>query len=162
MSLLVFVQHTLKHEISQNTGDVSSKLCSGYMYLIECCRITYLFCIMKVTTYRRSWHTFRFWFRLSDRVCDTVYIICPGTTFAVFAVACFSVFSVSIEVSSTCTPTTMLNSKENQFSTSGYLEALINGITSGSVVSSNSCIFTIKLWDSSATLVFPTSKAGVS
>ena len=98
----------------------------------------------------------------SDRVCDTVDVVSPRTSFAVLAVASLAIFSVSVQVASSSAPTSVLNCEDNHFPLSGDLVALVDGITSSHVVASDSGVGTFDLGYNTSGSVFPASKMGVS
>ena len=97
----------------------------------------------------------------SDRVCDTVDIVSPGTTFAVLAVTSLAVFAVSVEIRCSCAPTTVLDSEDDHFPLPGDLVALVDRISSSHVVSTDSRVRTFDLGYSTTGSVFPASKMGV-
>ena len=66
----------------------------------------------------------------SDRVRDSVYIVSPGTSFAILAVAGFAIFAVSVEIRSSCAPTTVLDSEYEHFPLPGHLVALVDSTVS--------------------------------
>ena len=92
---------------------------------------------------------------------DTVYIVGPWSTFAISAVGCPTISSISIKVLCSCTPTTMLNSEEYHVSLTSNSVAFVNCVFSLSVVASEKWVRTIHLGYSSVSFVFPTAKCGV-
>ena len=74
----------------------------------------------------------------SDRIPDAIDIVSPGTSLAISALARLSIFLVTIQITSSCTPTTILDSEEDHFPLSSNLEASVDGISSSLVVSSDS------------------------
>ena len=97
----------------------------------------------------------------SDRVRDSVYIVSPGTSFAILAVASFAVFAVSVEIRSSCTPTTVLDSEYNHFPLPSHLVALVDSICSSTVASTDSRVGTFDLGYSTTGSVLPASEMGV-
>ena len=97
----------------------------------------------------------------SDRVRDSVYIVSPGTSFAILAVASFAVFAVSVEIRSSCTPTTVLDSEYDHFPLPGHLVALVDSICSCTIASTDSRVGTFDLGYSTAGSVLPASEMGV-
>ena len=98
----------------------------------------------------------------SDRVCDTVDIVSPRTSFAVLAVTSLAVFAVSVEIRCSCAPTTVLDSEDDHFPLPGDLVALVDSITSSHVVATDSGVGSFDLGDSTSGSIFPASKMGVS
>ena len=98
----------------------------------------------------------------SDRVCDTVDIVSPRTSFAVLAVASLAIFAVSVEIRCSCAPTTVLDSEDDHFPLPGDLVALVDSITSSHVVATDSGVGSFDLGDSTSGSIFPASKMGVS
>ena len=97
----------------------------------------------------------------SDRVRDSVYIVSPGTSFAILAVAGFAIFAVSVEIRSSCTPTTVLDGEDDHFPLPCNLIALVDGIRSSTVASTDSRVGTFDLGYSTAGSVLPASEMGV-
>ena len=98
----------------------------------------------------------------SNRICDAIDIVSPGTSLAISALVRLAIFLEAIHVSCSSTPTTMLDSEDDHFPLSGDLEAFVDGICSLLVVSSNSWIRTIDLGYSSVTCVPPAAEMGVA
>ena len=96
-----------------------------------------------------------------DRVRDSVYVVSPGTTFAILAVASLAIFAVSVEIRCSCAPTTVLNSEDDHFPLPGDLVALVDGICSCTVASTDSRVGTFDLGYSTAGSVLPASEIGV-
>ena len=96
-----------------------------------------------------------------DRVRDSVYVVSPGTTFAILAVASLAIFAVSVEIRCSCAPTTVLNSEDDHFPLPGDLVALVDSITSSHVVATDSGVGSVDLRDSTSGSIFPASKMGV-
>ena len=96
-----------------------------------------------------------------DRVRDSVYVVSPGTTFAILAVASLAIFAVSVEIRCSCAPTTVLNSEDDHFPLPGDLVALVDRISSSHVVSTDSRVGTFDLGYSTTGSVFPASEMGV-
>ena len=97
-----------------------------------------------------------------DRVRDSVYVVSPGTTFAILAVASLAIFAVSVEIRCSCAPTTVLNSEDDHFPLPGDLVALVDSITSSHVVATDSGVGSFDLGDSTSGSIFPASKMRVS
>ena len=97
-----------------------------------------------------------------DRVRDSVYVVSPGTTFAILAVASLAIFAVSVEIRCSCAPTTVLDSEDDHFPLPGDLVALVDSITSSHVVATDSGVGSFDLGDSTSGSIFPASKMGVS
>ena len=97
----------------------------------------------------------------SDRVCDTVDIVSPRTSFAVLAVTSLAIFAVSVEIRCSCAPTTVLDSEDDHFPLPGDLVALVDSITSSHVVATDSGVGSVDLRDSTSGSIFPASKMGV-
>ena len=111
----------------------------------------------KVTFWKRRSNDDR-----SDGIRDAIDIVGPGTSLAIFALVRLAIFLKSIQVTSSSTPTTILNSEEDHFPLSGDLEAFVDGISTSLVVSSDSCIRAFDLGNSSVTCVPPTAEMGVT
>ena len=93
---------------------------------------------------------------------NSVNIVSPATTFSVFAIVSFSVFSISLEVLCSSTPATILNSEDHHSSCFSISEAFCNGIGSFFVISSDTGSFSVHLWNCSGSSVSPTSKTLVT
>ena len=98
----------------------------------------------------------------SDRVRDTVDIVSPRTSFAVFAVASLAIFAVSVKISSSSAPTSVLYGEDDHFPLSRNLVALVDRVTTSHVVATDSGIGTFDLGNSTSGSIFPASKMGVS
>ena len=96
-----------------------------------------------------------------DRVRDSVYVVSPGTTFAILAVASLAIFAVSVEIRCSCAPTTVLDSEDDHFPLPGDLVALVDSICSSTVASTDSRVGTFDLGYSTTGSVFPASEMGV-
>ena len=96
-----------------------------------------------------------------DRVCNAVHVVSPWTTFTILAGIGFSVFLVSDESFGSSTPALMLDSEDHIVPFTSDLVALVDRISTSSVVSSNPCVRAIELWYSTIASVFPASKMGV-
>ena len=96
-----------------------------------------------------------------EGVCNAVHIVSPWTTFAILAGVGFSIFLVSDESFSSSTPALMLDSEDHIVSFASDLVALVDRVSTSSVVSSNSCVRAIDLWYSTLSSVLPASKMGV-
>ena len=79
-----------------------------------------------------------FWQGRSDWISDSIHIVGPWTSFAISALVGLAISQVSLEVGSSSTPATILDSKKNHLPLSRNLEASVDGIVSSFVVSSNS------------------------
>ena len=97
-----------------------------------------------------------------DRVRNSVYIVSPGTSFAILAVASLAILAVSVEIRSSCTPTTILDSEYDHFPLSGHLIALVDRVCSTTVASTDSRVRTFDLGYSTTGSVLPASEMGVS
>ena len=98
----------------------------------------------------------------SDRIPDAIDIVSPGTSLAISALARLSIFLITIQVSSCSTPTTVLDSEEDQFPLSRNLEAFVDGISSSLVVTSDSWVRAFDLGNSSVSCVPPAAEMDVS
>ena len=98
----------------------------------------------------------------SDRIRDAIDIVSPGTSLAISALARLSIFLITIQVSSCSTPTTVLDSEEDQFPLSRNLEAFVDGISSSLVVSSDFRVRAFDLGYSSVSCVPPTAEMDVA
>ena len=96
-----------------------------------------------------------------ERVRDSVYIVSPWSTFAILAGIRFSVLLVSDESFGSSTPALMLDSEDHHVPFTSDLVALVDRISTSSVVSSNPCVRAIELWYNTIASVFPASKMGV-
>ena len=98
----------------------------------------------------------------SDWIPDAIDIVSPGTSLAISALARLAIFLVTIQVPSSCTPTTILDSEEDHFPLSSNLEAFVDGISSSLVVTSESWVRAFDLRNSSVSCVPPTAEMDVS
>ena len=103
-----------------------------------------------------------FWYCRSDRIRDAIDIVSPGTSLAISALARLAILLISIQVTSSCTPTTILDSEEDHFPLSSNLEAFVDGISSSLVVASDSWVRAFDLGNSSVSCVPPTAEMDVS
>ena len=98
----------------------------------------------------------------SDRIPDAIDIVSPGTSLAISALARLAIFLITIQITSSCTPTTILDSEEDHFPLSSNLEAFVDGISSSLVVTSDSWVRAFDLGNSSVSCVPPTAEMDVS
>ena len=135
--------------ISASTDSSKTKL--AQMFSLSCQgRYTIL-------TFRRcDWFDSTF-----QRRSDTVYIVCPRSTFAISAVCCLSISSISLHVISSCAPTTVLYSEDYHVSLTSNLVAFVNCMFSQAVVSTEMFVWTFNLRYCTLSSVFPTAKRGV-
>ena len=98
----------------------------------------------------------------SDRISDAIHIVSPGTTLAISTLARLAIFLISIQVSRSGTPTTILDCKEDHFPLSSDLEAFVYGISSSLVVSSDSRVGAFDLGNSSVTCIPPAAEMDIA
>ena len=98
----------------------------------------------------------------SDRIPDAIDIVSPGTSLAISALARLAIFLITIQITSSCTPTTILDSEEDHFPLSSDLEAFVYGISSSLVVSSDSRVGTFDLGNSSVTCIPPAAEMDIA
>ena len=90
-----------------------------------------------------------------------VHVISPGSTFAVLAVGCFSIFLVPCTTSHTRTPSTILHSENVKTFRLRSLITQINGVVTACITSFQSCIFPFQRRNSTISCIFPTAKGFV-
>ena len=98
----------------------------------------------------------------SDRIPDAIDIVSPGTSLAISALARLAIFLITIQITSSCTPTTILDSEEDHFPLSSNLEAFDDGISSSLVVSSDSWVRAFDLGNSSVTCIPPAAEMDIA
>ena len=97
-----------------------------------------------------------------DRVRNAIYVVGPGTTLSVLAVVGLSVFPVSVQGVGSRTPALVLDGEDDHSPFSRNLEALGDGVSSGTVVTSDSWVGTVDLRDCTVAGVLPASEMGVA
>ena len=102
------------------------------------------------------------WFGCLDGVGDAVHVVSPWAALAVLAVGSLAVFPVSVQVVRCCTPAAVLHCEDDHSPFPGDLEALGDGVSSGTVVASDSWVGTVDLRNGAVAGVLPASEMGVA
>ena len=102
------------------------------------------------------------WFGCLDGVGDAVHVVSPWAALAVLAVGSLAVFPVSVQVVRCCTPAAVLHCEDDHSPFPGDLEALGDGVSTSTVVASDSWVGTVHLGNSTVASVLPASEVGVS
>ena len=105
--------------------------------------------------YFSEWNGLTYWVK------DKVNIISPRTTQVASALLWSSVSFISGQTGRSCTPTSILNCKDSVPSCSCNSKTFIDGVSTSFVVTSESCIGSIKFGNGTKDVIFPATKVSV-